>query len=101
MIFPEPAQPIVVRGTTKLTDAARVAGHEVIYRCDDGLCGSCWHVSELTGDVYQLPPGEAADSYRVARCVESQDAATLPSKAGKAPFRSGTGRKCIVLAQGP
>ena len=29
VIFPEPAEPIVVRGTTKLTDAARVAGHRL------------------------------------------------------------------------
>eukprot|EP00435_Cladocopium_sp_Y103_P023505 s1216_g5.t1 len=54
VVFPEPADPVVVRGSTKLVDAARAAGHEVIYRCEDGLCGSCWHVSELTGDIYQL-----------------------------------------------
>ena len=32
-------------------------GHNVIYRCEDGLCGSCWHVSEKTGDIYQLLRG--------------------------------------------
>lgn len=73
VVFPEPADPVVVRGSTKLVDAARAAGHEVIYRCEDGLCGSCWHVSELTGDIYQL-------------CIETSTAASLPSKAASADF---------------
>ena len=33
------------------------AGHDVIYRCEDGLCGSCWHVNDMTGDIYQLMLG--------------------------------------------
>ncbi|CAE7027244.1 unnamed protein product [Symbiodinium natans] len=68
VIFPEPAEPVVVRPSAKLQDAARAAGHNVIYRCEDGLCGSCWHVSEKTGDIYQL-------------CIESVTASELPSKA--------------------
>ncbi|CAE7353754.1 unnamed protein product [Symbiodinium microadriaticum] len=68
VVFPEPAEPVVVRPSAKLQDAARAAGHNVIYACEDGLCGSCWHVSEKTGDIYQL-------------CLESVTATDLPSKA--------------------
>eukprot|EP00913_Durusdinium_trenchii_P013610 g12780.t1 len=64
VVFPEPADPVVVRGSSKLQDAARVAGHDVIYRCEDGLCGSCWH----------------------QRCIETTTASALPSKSATADF---------------
>ncbi|CAK9013450.1 unnamed protein product [Durusdinium trenchii] len=73
VVFPEPADPVVVRGSSKLQDAARVAGHDVIYRCEDGLCGSCWHVNDMTGDIYQL-------------CIETTTASALPSKSATADF---------------
>lgn len=87
VIFPEPADPVVVRGGAKLSDAARAAGHEVIYRCEDGLCGSCWHISDLTGDIYQL-------------CVETSTASSLPSKTASTDFAEKIGGVVSALATG-
>ena len=105
VIFPEPADPVVVRPTAKLQDAARaagfcgrippahvlsaaVAGHNVVYQCDDGLCGSCWHVSESTGDIYQLRLGR-----------ESPFA--LYSSLAEHSFMKGYGPFCLQGASSP
>lgn len=69
VVFPEPARRVTVPPRTKLSDAARAAGHEVEYDCEDGLCGKCWHVNDISGEVYQL-------------CVSSTTACDIPSKGG-------------------
>ena len=89
-------------------------GHNVIYQCEDGLCGSCWHLCEQTGDVYQLLLGRSTSglindavpayaavscllalsstpltaAFGILRCIESTTAADLPSKARTCARRS-------------
>mmetsp|Transcript_18930 Transcript_18930/g.47477 ORF Transcript_18930/g.47477 Transcript_18930/m.47477 type:complete len:361 (-) Transcript_18930:220-1302(-) len=54
MIFPESGTEIAAPGQVRVKQAAQMAGHDVVYNCTDGTCGTCWHKDELTDEVYLL-----------------------------------------------
>jgi len=54
LIFPESGTEIAAPGQVPMQKAAKAAGHEVVYACTDGTCGTCWHKDEKSGEVYLL-----------------------------------------------
>jgi len=58
VVFPEDGTQSIVPFDSPVANAAEVAGHEVVYKCADGNCGSCWRKDVRSDEIYTLCIGD-------------------------------------------